>query len=217
MRPYEVPNSGAGGGPSTQALRGGWQRRALVKYLSAKPKDFLAVATPGAGKTTFALRIAGELLSDRTVEQVVVVVPTEHLKTQWSQAAARLGIAIDPKFSNSAGHTSSDYHGIAVTYAQVASHPPTRHRVRTENHKTLVIFDEIHHGGDAKSWGDGIREAYGDATHRLALTGTPRSAAMTAPPSHSSTTRPTAPDSSARRPTTSTATPMHSPTAWSAR
>ncbi len=157
--------------PSTQALRG-WQRRALVKYLTAKPKDFLAVATPGAGKTTFALRIAGELLADRTVDQVVVVVPTEHLKTQWSQAAARVGIAIDPKFSNSAGQTSSDYHGIAVTYAQVASHP-TRHRVRTENHRTLVIFDEIHHGGDAKSWGDGIREAYDDATHRLALTGTP--------------------------------------------
>ena len=39
---------------------------------------------------------------------------------------------------------------MVVTYAQVASHP-TRHRVRTENRKTLVIFDEIHHGGDAKS------------------------------------------------------------------
>ncbi|HNM93312.1 MAG TPA: DEAD/DEAH box helicase, partial [Mycobacterium sp.] len=53
-----------------------------------------------------------------------------------------------------------------------ASHP-TRHRVRTENRKTLVVFDEIHHGGDAKSWGDAIREAFDDATRRLALTGTP--------------------------------------------
>lgn len=135
--------------PSTQALRG-WQRRALVRYLTAKPRDFLAVATPGAGKTTFALRIAGELLTERTVDQVVVVVPTEHLKTQWAEAAARVGMALDPKFSNSTGQTSSDYHGIVVTYAQVASHP-TRHRVRTENHKTLVIFDEVHHGGDAKT------------------------------------------------------------------
>lgn len=157
--------------PSTQNLRG-WQRRALVRYLAAKPRDFLAVATPGAGKTTFALRIAGELLTERTVDQVVVVVPTEHLKTQWSQAAARMGLALDPRFSNSAGHTSSDYHGIVVTYAQVASHP-TKHRVRTENHKTLVIFDEVHHGGDAKSWGEAIREAYEDATRRLCLTGTP--------------------------------------------
>ncbi|HEX5143504.1 MAG TPA: DEAD/DEAH box helicase [Mycobacterium sp.] len=157
--------------PSTQALRG-WQRRALVKYLAAKPRDFLAVATPGSGKTTFALRIAAELLAERTIEQVTVVVPTEHLKVQWAASAARSGIALDPKFSNSNSQTSSEYHGVVVTYAQVASHP-TRHRVRTENRKTLVIFDEIHHGGDAKSWGEAIREAFDDATRRLSLTGTP--------------------------------------------
>lgn len=42
-----------------------WQRRALTKYLTRRPKDFLAVATPGAGKTVFGLRIAAELLSDQ--------------------------------------------------------------------------------------------------------------------------------------------------------
>ena len=157
--------------PSTQALRG-WQRRALVRYLTAKPRDFLLVATPGAGKTAFALRIAAELLADRSVDTITVVVPTEHLKTQWARAAAADGIALDPKFRNAAAHTSAEYHGVVVTYAQVASHP-ARHRVRTESRRTLVIFDEIHHGGDAKSWGDGIREAFGDATRRLALTGTP--------------------------------------------
>jgi superfamily II DNA or RNA helicase len=36
-----------------------------------------------------------------------------------------------------------------------------------------VILDEIHHGGDSKSWGDGIREAFEPATRRLSLTGTP--------------------------------------------
>ena len=157
--------------PDTQALRG-WQRRALVRYLGANPRDFLTVATPGAGKTAFALRIAGELLADGTVERITVVVPTEHLKTQWALAAAGVGIALDPKFTNSSAQTSSEYHGVVVTYAQVASHP-TRHRVRTENYRTLVVFDEIHHGGDAKSWGEAIREAYTDASRRLALTGTP--------------------------------------------
>jgi superfamily II DNA or RNA helicase len=161
----------ANAAPDTQALRG-WQRRALVRYLGAKPRDFLAVATPGAGKTAFALRIAGELLADGTVERITVVVPTEHLKSQWALAAARVGIALDPKFTNSSAQTSSEYHGVVVTYAQVASHP-TRHRVRTENYRTLVVFDEIHHGGDAKSWGEAIREAFADATRRLALTGTP--------------------------------------------
>jgi superfamily II DNA or RNA helicase len=157
--------------PSTRALRG-WQRRALVRYLTAKPRDFLLVATPGAGKTAFALRIATELLADRSVDTVTVVVPTEHLKTQWALAAAADGVALDPKFRNAAAHTSAEYHGIVVTYAQVASHP-ARHRVRIETRRTLVIFDEIHHGGDAKSWGESIREAFGDATRRLALTGTP--------------------------------------------
>ena len=157
--------------PSTQALRG-WQRRALVRYLTARPRDFLLVATPGAGKTAFALRIAGELLSEGTVERITVVVPTEHLKTQWAAAGAAAGISLDPRFSNSNATTSDDYHGVVVTYAQVASHP-MRHRVRTENRRTLVIFDEIHHGGDAKSWGEGIREAFSDATRRLGLTGTP--------------------------------------------
>ncbi|BBX99942.1 DEAD/DEAH box helicase [Mycobacterium seoulense] len=154
-----------------RALRG-WQRRALVKYLAAQPRDFLAVATPGSGKTTFALRVAAELLSQRAVEQITVVVPTEHLKVQWAQAAARHGIALDPRFSNSSAHTSGEYHGVMVTYAQVAAHP-TLHRVRTEQRRTLVVFDEIHHGGDAKTWGEAIREAFSDATRRLALTGTP--------------------------------------------
>lgn len=149
-----------------------WQRRALTKYLSTKPRDFLAVATPGAGKTTFALRVAAELLQDRTVDQVTIVAPTEHLKHQWAESANRLGIAIDSNFSNSTGQTSKDYHGVAVTYAQVASHP-FKHRVRTENRRTLVILDEIHHAGDAKSWGEAMREAFSDATRRLALTGTP--------------------------------------------
>ena len=82
------------------------------------------------------------------------------------------GIQIDSNFRNTTGVTSSDYNGVALTYAQVAAHP-TLHRVRTENRKTLVILDEIHHGGDAKSWGDAIREAFTPAVRRLSLTGTP--------------------------------------------
>ncbi|GAA4786839.1 DEAD/DEAH box helicase [Corynebacterium canis] len=137
----------------------------------AKPQDFLAVATPGAGKTTFALRVATELKTNRTVDRIIVVVPTEHLKVQWSQAAARVGLALDPAFSNS-GVVNPEYDGVVVTYAQVSMHPYKHHAIAT-NKRSLVILDEIHHGGDAKSWGDGIREAYNGAVRRLALTGTP--------------------------------------------
>ncbi|MEN3359964.1 MAG: hypothetical protein V7637_3946 [Mycobacteriales bacterium] len=149
-----------------------WQRRALASYLMRRPRDFLAVATPGAGKTTFALRIAAELLADKTVAAITVVAPTEHLKGQWAASAARLGIPLDPTFRNAHGSTASDFVGTVVTYAQVAAHPAL-HRARTSNRRTLVILDEVHHAGDALSWGEAVREAFEPATRRLALTGTP--------------------------------------------
>lgn len=159
---------------TARALRA-WQQEALDAYLSREgtaARDFLAVATPGAGKTTFALRVASELLERRAVEAVTVVAPTEHLKHQWADAADRVGITLDPTFRNGQGAASRDYTGVAVTYAQVAAHP-LLHRRRTEARRTLVILDEIHHGGDALSWGDAVLEAFEPATRRLALTGTP--------------------------------------------
>ena len=64
-----LPTEAGGPPPSAPPLRQ-WQRRALTRYLADRPKDFLAVATPGAGKTTFALKVASELLGDRTVDTV---------------------------------------------------------------------------------------------------------------------------------------------------
>ena len=135
-------------------------------------RDFLLVATPGAGKTTYALTVAAELLARREVAFLTIVTPTEHLKHQWAAAAARFGIAIDSAYRNAQGRAGADFAGVAVTYAQVAAHPAL-HRQRTENRRTLVIFDEIHHAGDALSWGDAVKEAFDPARRRLALTGTP--------------------------------------------
>lgn len=140
--------------------------------MAEAPRDFLAVATPGAGKTTFALRIAVELMGQGIVDKVTVVCPTEHLKGQWADAAARVGIHIDPSFTNAQGRAGSHFDGVAVTYAQVGANPAV-HEMRTRDYRTLVILDEIHHAGDSLSWGDGVRQAFGDATRRLALTGTP--------------------------------------------
>jgi len=149
-----------------------WQTAALADYAARSPRDFLAVATPGAGKTTFALSAAADLLGRRLVDRVVVVAPTEHLKLQWAEAAARAGIPIDPTFSAGSGRTSSDYVGVAVTYAGVAVNPLAM-RIRVERFRTLVILDEVHHAGDALSWGEAVQEAFDPATRRLALTGTP--------------------------------------------
>ncbi|HEU4849732.1 MAG TPA: DEAD/DEAH box helicase, partial [Terrimesophilobacter sp.] len=150
----------------------------LELYLAEQPRDFLAAATPGAGKTTFALRLAAELRARRIIDRITVVAPTDHLKRQWADAAARVGIRLDPGFRNAdgfgdaRGRAGRHFHGVAVTYAQVALRP-SLHRSMTEDRRTLVILDEVHHGGDALSWGDGIRDAFEPAVRRLSLTGTP--------------------------------------------
>jgi len=150
----------------------GWQKDAYHEYFRQPRRDFLLVATPGAGKTTYALTVAAELLARREIAGLTIVTPTDHLKHQWAESARRFGIAIDSKYSNAQGPAARDFHGVAVTYAQVAAHPAL-HRQRTESRRTLVIFDEVHHAGDALSWGDAIREAFEPARRRLALTGTP--------------------------------------------
>jgi len=149
-----------------------WQREAFAEYFRIPRRDFLLNATPGAGKTAYALTIAAELLARREVAAITVVTPTEHLKHQWAASALRFGVALDSSYRNSQGRASADFAGVAVTYAQVAAHPAL-HRQRTEGRRTLVVFDEVHHAGDAMSWGDAVREAFDPARRRIALTGTP--------------------------------------------
>ncbi len=167
--PPAFPDRAAWG--TAGALRA-WQTAALEQYFASEPRDFLAVATPGAGKTSFALTVAANLLARRRVDRVVVVAPTEHLKVQWAEAAARIHLAIDPEHTVRQGKSARDFVGIALTYAAVAANPLAL-RVRVEGFKTLVILDEVHHAGDALSWGEAVREAFEPATRRLMLTGTP--------------------------------------------
>ena len=157
-----------------------WQRAALSQFEDSAAPDFLVVATPGAGNTTFALSVARRALVARTIRRVVMVVPTEHLKYQWAQAAERLDIHLDPEWTMGYGGLPSDVHGVVVTYQQVAMAPAAF--ASTWSRQSLVILDEIHHAGDSRSWGDGIRQAFDPAWRRLCLSGTPfRSDQMTIP------------------------------------
>lgn len=149
-----------------------WQSDALTAYEAKDSADFLLTATPGAGKTALALTVASRLLEQRDVDRVIVVCPTDHLRTQWADAAAHAGIALDPALPNSVGPVRSDARGYVTTYAQVAA-APMLHRARTDSRRSLVVLDEIHHGGDGLSWGDAVAEAFAPARRRLALTGTP--------------------------------------------
>ncbi len=148
-----------------------WQERALDAYVQAQPRDFLAVATPGAGKTTFALVVAARLLADRVVDRVVVVTPTDHLKSQWASAADGFDMELSPDFGRGTGMATGAL-GPVVTYAGVAAATAAL-RAFVSNGRTLVILDEIHHAADALSWGEAVQEAFGPAARRLSLTGTP--------------------------------------------
>ncbi len=149
-----------------------WQQAALGQYEEQSPKDFLVTATPGAGKTTFALTLAARLLSRREVARVVVVAPTDHLRLQWAEAADAMGIVLDPNLTNAVGPVRAGTQGYVTTYAQVAG-KPMLHAARASAVKSLVILDEVHHAGDGLSWGEAVEEAFGMAARRLCLTGTP--------------------------------------------
>lgn len=147
-----------------------WQKQALEAFEGSLEPNFLAVATPGAGKTTFALTVARRALVARHIKRIVIVVPTQHLKVQWAQAAERAGIHLDPEWAAGYGSLPSDVHGVVVTYQQVAANPQA---LRPLVHEALAVLDEVHHAADSRSWGDGVRIAFEKAWRRLCLSGTP--------------------------------------------
>ena len=148
-----------------------WQRDAYAAWHAERPADALVVATPGAGKTRFAARLAHALLADRSVARVIVVVPREHLKAQVARAMAGAWIQLDHRFRNADGALAGDLDGAVVTYQQVAAAPRTFAALARV--PTLVLLDEIHHAGEEASWGQALRDAFGAARYRVSLSGTP--------------------------------------------
>ena len=147
-----------------------WQKRALDQLSATSDPDFLAVATPGAGKTTFALTAALQHLAGQRAARVVVVAPTQHLKSQWANAATSFGLHLEPAWSARDGRLPVDMHGIVVTYQQVATSAAA---LRSLAAQSFVVFDEIHHAGDDRAWGEAVRLAFEPASRRLSLSGTP--------------------------------------------
>ena len=147
-----------------------WQKAALDRFLANDRTDFLTVATPGAGKTTFALTAARHVLAGGPSRRLVVVAPTAHLKVQWAAAAARFALHLDPAWAPTDGRFPADMHGVVTTYQQVASSAAV---LRALADDAFVVFDEIHHAGDERAWGDSVRHAFESAAQRLSLSGTP--------------------------------------------
>lgn len=147
-----------------------WQKAALDAFAARQTPDFLAVATPGAGKTTFALTAARQSLAQMPGRRLVVVAPTQHLKTQWADAAERLDLHLDTGWTAQDETLPGDVHGVVTTYQQVATSAAALGAIARNG---IVVLDEVHHAGDDRAWGDSVRAAFGDAAVRLCLSGTP--------------------------------------------
>jgi superfamily II DNA or RNA helicase len=155
----------------TAALRE-WQARAVAAVLSHPATDFLAMATPASGKTRFALRVAHDYMRTGKAQRLLVVCPTNHLRTQWACAAAMAGLHLDPALTNEQAREAPDYHGAVVTYQQVALAPQV-FQGSCAGRTTFVILDELHHAADGRHWGRALRQAFERAVFRLVLSGTP--------------------------------------------
>ncbi len=159
---------------STITLRP-WQRAAFDLFRATESPDFLAVATPGAGKTTFALTCARWQLAEwaraGAAQRLIVVAPTSHLKIQWALAAHRMGLQLDPDWAPGFG-LARDVHGLVTTFQQVATGEAAA-KLQGLALDGMVILDEVHHAGHERAWGDGIGTAFAHAARRLSLSGTP--------------------------------------------
>ncbi len=147
-----------------------WQKAALDAFTASASPDFLAVATPGAGKTTFALAAARQRLHALPGGRLIVVAPTQHLKSQWADAAAQLDLHLDTGWSAADEVLPADVHGVVTTYQQVATSAPALAKLALGG---VVVLDEVHHASDDHAWGDAVRVAFTHAATRLCLSGTP--------------------------------------------
>ncbi|WP_321529018.1 DEAD/DEAH box helicase family protein [Sedimenticola selenatireducens] len=150
-----------------------WQDMCIAqayKQYRARQTHFLCLATPGAGKTIMASTLAKRLFDQDMIDLVIcfspsVIVATDFKSELEQQITARIDGLIGSK-------------GCSLTYQSMLSLPDTFWGLLSE-HRTFVIFDEIHHCAGqspehANAWGEKIiSRIQGQATYTLALTGTP--------------------------------------------
>ena len=160
-----------------------WQTKAVgdIRAIARDGSDrALVYACPGSGKTYGGLMIARSLIEVGKGPKVIVVTPNLAIKSQWIDRAAEIGIRLKAirsgaDFEEELGFEET---GFILTYQQVIS---MRHSLRlyTEQHKPIVILDEIHHTEgrraekDGNVWGHMVEFAFASASFKLCTTGTP--------------------------------------------
>lgn len=142
---------------------------ALKKYLAGQ-KHFLALATPGAGKTVMASELANHMLIHNRIDLVICFSPASIVASDFCE---NLQSITKERFDGLLGAK-----GHSLTY-QSLQYLDNKFWQLFTRFRVLVIFDEIHHCAgsnidNANAWGEQIiRNIQDKASFTLALTGTP--------------------------------------------
>lgn len=142
---------------------------ALTKYRNGVT-HFLALATPGAGKTVMASELANQLLSDNYVDLVICFSPSSLVAKDFGESLQEI---TQMQFDGKMGAK-----GNSLTY-QSLQYLDDLFWQLFNRFRVFVIFDEIHHCAgsnlyNANAWGEQIiLNIQNKAKYTLALTGTP--------------------------------------------
>jgi superfamily II DNA or RNA helicase len=142
---------------------------ALRQYFNGH-SHFLALATPGAGKTIMASELAAKLLKQNLIDLIICFSPSSIVSQDFS---ASLQLKTQERFDGLIGAR-----GRSLTY-QNLQYLDVNFWQLFMRYRVFVIFDEIHHCAgsnidNANAWGEQIILKIQDkAKYTLALTGTP--------------------------------------------
>lgn len=150
-----------------------WQAECIEIALTNYTRDishFLALATPGAGKTIMASELAQQLLNNKLVDLVICFSPSSLVAKDFGESLQKV---TQMQFDGKMGAK-----GNSITYQSLQYLDESFWQL-FNRFKVFVIFDEIHHCAgsnldNANAWGQQIiLNIQNKAKYTLALTGTP--------------------------------------------
>ena len=152
-----------------------WQVTASDKRSDSREagrKTFVVEACPAAGKTRFAMMEAKRELDRGACDFVIVVVPTKNIASGFIETAADLGIRANDIIYKDRP-VSDQYRVKVVTYQYFTNRQQDEYfQIMNRGKRMMLILDEVHHCGDALSWGDAVADVVRRAECVLALSGT---------------------------------------------
>ena len=141
-----------------------------LRHYRGISKNFLCLATPGAGKTIMAAEVAAKLYEEGQIDFILCFSPSVSISESIQNTFT---LRFNQRFDGVIGAAGCSY-----TYQNMLFFKDDFWQL-LRNNRVFVIFDEIHHCAgttleNANAWGEEILlNIKSLATYTLALTGTP--------------------------------------------